>query len=209
MCSAISKKWFAIALVLSWVVFLLGCSSGIESSNTASDKTPAKQESTRETVAGGGNMKLFSGAFSNNGFIPAKYARDGVAGGQNISIPLNWKGAPAGTKSFALVMVDISARNFVHWMVVNIPSGITYIGEGASGKNMPPGSIELLNSFGTSSYGGPQPPPGSGVHDYVTTVYALEVGQLTLPDDSSYDDFLQAIEGKVLDKASIIGKFSR
>ncbi|MCL6471385.1 MAG: YbhB/YbcL family Raf kinase inhibitor-like protein [Firmicutes bacterium] len=153
-------------------------------------------------------MKVTSSAFKNNGAIPERHARQG-AGGENVSIPLEWQGAPEGTKSFAFTMVDISARNWVHWLVVDIPAKTTSIAEGASNKRMPDGSKELINTFGDIGYGGPQPPPGSGPHKYVITVYALSEEGLDLPQQISYDDFLRALEGKVLAKASIIGKYSR
>ena len=47
------------------------------------------------------------------------------AGGKNISLPLAWTDTPAGTKSFALSIVDPHpvARNWVHWLVINLPAG--------------------------------------------------------------------------------------
>ncbi|MBE0447128.1 MAG: YbhB/YbcL family Raf kinase inhibitor-like protein [Actinobacteria bacterium] len=153
-------------------------------------------------------MRLISSAFDNNGTIPVKYAYPRVAGGQNISIPLEWTDAPAGTRSFALAMVDISSRNWVHWMVINIPANVASLSEGASVIKMPSGVKELANTFGSIGYGGPEPPPGAGPHDYVTTVYALNVDEISLPLQSSYNNFLRAIEGKVLAKASLTGRFS-
>lgn len=154
-------------------------------------------------------MNLFSSAFKGNEIIPIKYARQTIAGGSNISISLNWEEVPEETKSFALVMIDVSARNWAHWMVINISAETRSIEEGASGSRMPAGSKELFNTFGTPGYGGPQPPKGTGVHQYVTTLYALSVDKLSLPESTSYSDFLKAIEGKILAKASLSGGFSR
>ncbi len=155
-------------------------------------------------------MKLYSPAFSDGGKIPLKYVMR-PAGGENLSPPLKWEGAPEGTKSFAVSCYDPHpiARNWVHWIVVNIPPDVTSLPEGASGKGMPPGSLELVNSFGFRGYGGPQPPPGSGDHPYVFTVYALSVDKVEVPDAPSIEEFEKAISPYVLDKASITGYFGR
>ena len=126
-------------------------------------------------------MEISSSAFKDGGKIPIQYVMPG-AGGKNISVPLSWKNAPSGTKSFALSMVDPHpvAQNWVHWLVINIPARAASLEEGASGKKMPPGSVELKNSFGDIGYGGPQPPKGTGDHPYVFTLYALNVEKLDL-----------------------------
>ena len=74
---------------------------------------------------------------------------------------------------------------------------------------MPAGCREIYNSFGERGYGGPEPPPGSGRHPYVTTVYALNVSSLDLTDNSSLNAFLKAIEGKILASAAITGTYER
>ncbi len=94
-------------------------------------------------------------------------------------------------------------------MVINIPPEVSSIGEGASGKNMPAGAIELRNSFGDVGYGGPQPPKGTGKHQYVITVYALREARIDLKSDASLTDFLNAINGKTLGQASITGLFEQ
>jgi len=155
-------------------------------------------------------MKLSSTAFTDGGKIPVPCVMPG-AGGQNTSVPLVWADAPPGTKSFALSMVDPHpvARNWVHWLVINLPADVHALPAGASGKKMPPGAQELHNSFGAPGYGGPQPPPGSGDHPYVVTIYALNVPKLDLGRQTSLAAFQQALEGKVLASSSITGYFGR
>jgi Raf kinase inhibitor-like YbhB/YbcL family protein len=155
-------------------------------------------------------MKLSSSAFHDGAKIPIKYVMPG-AGGQNVSVPLAWSGAPAGTKSLALAMVDPHpvARNWVHWLVIDLPAETTAIAEGASGHKMPPGAVELKNSFGDLGYGGPQPPKGSGDHPYVFTLYALSVPKLGLGANTSLTAFQQALAGKVLGEAKITGYYGR
>ncbi len=161
-------------------------------------------------AAKGGHMKLTSQAFKDGGRIPVKYVMPG-AGGENVSPPLEWQGAPKGTMSFALLCIDPHpiARNWIHWMVINIPANVTTLPEGASGKNMPPGAKELKNSFGFVGYGGPQPPPGTGDHPYVFTIYALDVKTIDLPEKTSLSEFHKVIDKHTLAKASITGYFGR
>src|SRR5208337_216260 len=144
-------------------------------------------------------LQLSSAAFTDGSAIPGKYARP-AAGGHNVSIPLKWTGAPEGTKSFALCIVDQHpvARKWVHWVVINIPPEVTSLPEGASGKNMPPGALEMKNSFGDMGYGGPQPPRGTGTHQYVVTVFALKDPTLDVKPGATLSDFRNALRGKVL-----------
>ena len=155
-------------------------------------------------------MEVSSAAFKDKGKIPVQYVTSG-AGGQNLSVPLTWKNVPPGTKSFALSMVDIHAiaQNWVHWLAINISSQITALEEGASGMKMPAGAMELKNSFGDIGYGGPQPPPGTGDHTYVVTIYALTVERLGLGANASLSQFKKALEGKVIGSASITGFYGR
>jgi Raf kinase inhibitor-like YbhB/YbcL family protein len=155
-------------------------------------------------------MKITSTAFSDGGKIPVPYVMAG-AGGENISLPLAWTDAPPGAKSFALSMVDPHpvARNWVHWLVINIPGNVHTLAAGASGTKMPSGALELQSSFGNPGYGGPQPPRGTGDHPYVVTIYALNVPHLDLGSHTSLGAFQQALEGKTLASASITGYFGR
>lgn len=151
-----------------------------------------------------------SSAFSANGTIPIKYVCSDISGGENISIPLQWSGAPANTKSYAIFMYDLNAvaKNFVHWAVINIPSNVTSIQEGASlTPSMPFGSIELPNSAGKMGYAGPCPPSGTGNHQYKIIVYALNTDKLSFSGRTSLAQFQAAIDGKVLAEAEFSGYF--
>ena len=159
---------------------------------------------------GGNAMELTSSAFADGGKIPQQYVMPG-AGGKNLSLPLKWSGAPAGTKSFALSIVDPHpvAKNWVHWLVINLPADASGLGEGVSGKNMPPAAVELNNSWGKPTYGGPQPPPGTGDHPYVVTLYALNTAKLDLKPSTNLAGFQKALEGKVLGTTKITGYYGR
>jgi Raf kinase inhibitor-like YbhB/YbcL family protein len=155
-------------------------------------------------------MEIISSAFKDGEKIPIQYVMV-AAGGKNLSVPLTWKNVPPGTKSFALSIVDPHpvAQNWAHWLVINIPSNITSLSEGASRKKMPPGATELRNSFGEIGYGGPQPPKGSGEHPYVITLYALNVEKLELVVNTSLAVFKKMIEGKIIQSALLTGKYER
>lgn len=156
-------------------------------------------------------MNITSSAFEDGKPIPTKYAYAGVEGGKNISLPFSWTGVPGNAKSLALSIVDPHpvAKNWVHWFVINIPPTATGFEEGASGTSMPKGSKELYNTYGTFGYGGPEPPPGSGVHPYVVTLYALHVDSLGLTDKTQLAMFQKALEGKIIATAKITGYFER
>jgi hypothetical protein len=156
-------------------------------------------------------VNLSSSAFQHNGLIPTKYAHQGVTGGSNLSIPLSWDGVPAGTRSFALSVIDPHpvANNWVHWIVVNIPSDARALAEGASRSLMPSGVKELYTSYGTTGYGGPEPPKGSGPHPYVVTLYALSCAALDCALATSRTAFLKLLEGEVLASATLTGIYER
>lgn len=113
------------------------------------------------------------------------------AGGQNVSPSLQWSGAPAGTKSFVLMMHDPDAptgSGFWHWVVYDIPASATSLPAGAGaagGKQLPAGAIAGRTDFGTHEYGGAAPPPGHGMHRYEFRLFALGVEKLDVPRDAS------------------------
>ena len=156
-------------------------------------------------------MLLSSTAFENNRVIPTRYARQGITGGKNTSIPLAWSGSPAEATSFALSIVDPHpvASNWVHWLVINLPIETRSLPEGASLHAMPTGAVELYNSFGERGYGGPQPPRGSGMHPYVVSLYALREATLDLGLNASLQAFKKTIEESLLARAILTGTFER
>ena len=156
-------------------------------------------------------MRLSSSAFQDGKAIPSKYAYHGVVGGKNISIPLTWVEISSEVKSFALSIIDPHpvAKNWIHWLAINIPKETTSLPEGCSGKTMPQGCKELYNSYGTIGYGGPQPPKGSGKHPYVVTVYGLNIESLDLPQNASLAAFEKMIEGNITASAKTTGFYEQ
>jgi hypothetical protein len=161
---------------------------------------------------GGEKFSLSSSAFDDGKAMPTIYANTDVLAGKNLSPSLVWIHSPRETKSFAVACIDRHpmANNWIHWLAIDIPKTATSISAGASrAGNMPSGSKELRNSFGTSSWGGPQPPRGSGRHDYEFLLYALNVDKLNLPPDTNLATFQKAMEGKVIATAKLVGTYER
>jgi hypothetical protein len=155
---------------------------------------------------------MYCSSYDDESIIPLKHVHHSVAGGKNISPGFTWTDPPTTTKSFALSIIDPHpvAKNWVHWFIINIPFRERKLDEGASmSTSLPQGSKELLNSYGEMGYGGPAPPKGSGVHPYVTTLYALNVDSLPLGKNSTLSEFRRALEGKVIEEAVMKGYFER
>ena len=114
----------------------------------------------------------------------------GCTGG-NISPALSWKGAPAGTKSFALSVYDPDAptgSGFWHWVVFNIPASTTSLPKNAGDPKanlMPAGAVQSRTDFGVPGWGGPCPPQGDKPHRYIFKVFAVDVDHLDLNADTS------------------------
>jgi Raf kinase inhibitor-like YbhB/YbcL family protein len=129
-------------------------------------------------------------------------------GGQNISPELSWSGAPAGTRSLALTMIDLDVKpaQWSHWIVVNLPPTTTGLARGAA---LPGGASAVVSNFGDASYDGPCPPPGSGVHRYRLTIWALPQATLSLPPDAKATDVAATLSRAATDHASLTGTVER
>ncbi len=136
--------------------------------------------------------------------IDAIYTCDG----ENISPAVSWLSPPAGTVEVAIALVDDSALDgdspFVHWVVAGIdPNDITVL-EG----DVPLGSVQAVNSFGSVGYDGPCPPEGDEAHVYRLTVYALNQ-QNELADGTSAASLLEFIEDVAIGSAGLTGTYRR
>ncbi len=147
-------------------------------------------------------MELASTAFAPDGAIPKRHTCDG----ENVSPPLAWTGAPAATKSFAVVCDDPDAFNFTHWVLFDVPGNAGALDEGLRPGRLPPGAAEGANDFGGTGWGGPCPPTGE--HRYVFRLYALDVPKLGLAAPTK-QQLERAIEGHVLAEARLTGRYRR
>jgi Raf kinase inhibitor-like YbhB/YbcL family protein len=155
------------------------------------------------------SLTLTSSAFSANADIPAIYTCDG----SDISPPLSWSGIPPATKSLVLIVDDPDAPDpaapkmtWVHWVLYNLPISVTGLAEGAASHALPPGTLEGINDWKRTGYGGPCPPIGK--HRYVHKLYALDV---MLPDlgKPTKAQLENAMQGHIIGKAELVGLYRR
>lgn len=130
--------------------------------------------------------------------------------GKNISPELLWKNAPEETKSFAVTMYDPDAptgSGWWHWIVFDIPSNINQLVAGAGNVNsnlIPDNVIQSITDYGTKGFGGPCPPKGHGLHQYIITVYALKTEKLGLTAETNPAVVGYYLWNNTIAKASII-----
>ncbi len=154
-------------------------------------------------------LALTSPKFQHQGEIPELYTCEG----DNISPPLSWRDLPDGTKSLVLIVEDPDAPDpkapkmtWVHWVLYNLPVDSMGLSEAVSVEDLPEGTLQGVNSWKKTGYGGPCPPVGR--HRYFHKLYALE---LRLPDlnQPSVKKLEKAMEGHVLAKTELIGTYQK
>jgi Raf kinase inhibitor-like YbhB/YbcL family protein len=168
-------------------------------------RVPADSETRSEAMS----LAITSPVFQQGGPIPARYTCEG----QDVSPPLEWSGAPANTKTLALIVDDPDApdpakpqRVYVHWVVYNIPASVTSLKENASKTGMPKGAVQGKNDWGKAEYGGPCPPIGR--HRYFFKLYALDI-ELTGLSGGTKTALEQAMKGHVVDSGELIGTYQK
>jgi len=154
-------------------------------------------------------FSLRSPSFEPQGAIPAKH----TCQGDDASPALAWSDAPAGTKSFALIIDDPDAPDprapkttWVHWVIYNLPATASALAEGTTAATLPPGAQEGTNDFGNTGYGGPCPPIGR--HRYFHKLYALDVvlADLRRPKKA---ELVRAMQGHVIGEAQLVGTYEK
>jgi Raf kinase inhibitor-like YbhB/YbcL family protein len=150
-------------------------------------------------------LTVLSTAFVMGATIPKEFCCSPV------SPPLSWSQAPAGTKSIAVLCDDPDAPggDWVHWVLFNLPPETQKLDQGVpKGAKLANGAIQGLNDYDANGYNGPCPPPGRGQHRYFYKVFALDA-KLPLGPDARKGDLIEAMEGHILAKGELMGKFGR
>ncbi|MGA9665866.1 MAG: YbhB/YbcL family Raf kinase inhibitor-like protein [Gallionella sp.] len=154
-------------------------------------------------------MNISSPSFQQNGAVPSRHTCDG----KDVSPPLEWTGVPAGTRSMALLVDDPDAPDpaspkmtWVHWVLYNMPAGTGGLAEGVAEKHLPAGTMQGINDWHRTGYGGPCPPIGK--HRYFFKLYALDI---VLPDlkQPAKAALERAMRGHVIGQAELVGLYQR
>ncbi len=150
---------------------------------------------------------LSSPSFKEGAAIPIKHTCDGA----DLSPPLSWSDAPAGTRSFALIAddPDAPAGTWVHWVLYNLPAATRELPENVAKVESLDlgGARQGRNDSRRPGYAGPCPPPGPA-HRYFFKLYALDVA-LTLKSGAQKKDVEAGMQGHVLATAQLMGTYAR
>lgn len=154
-------------------------------------------------------LTLTSKSFLQNGEVPIRHTCDG----QDISPQLSWTKVPAGTESLVLIVDDPDAPDpadpkmtWVHWVLYNLPLNISGLPEGVTAEGLPSGTLEGINDWKRTGYGGPCPPVG--IHRYFHKLYAVDT---LLPDLKHPTKAMleEAMRGHVIAYSELIGRYQR
>jgi Raf kinase inhibitor-like YbhB/YbcL family protein len=151
-------------------------------------------------------LELSSPAFAPGGDIPARY----TCRGSNVSPPLQWSAPPEGTRSLVLLVEDpvAIAGTWVHWVFYAMPPTVRRLPQAVPQRDRVKNvGIQGVNSFRRIGWTGPCPRPGPP-HHYVFKLAALDVVP-GLPPRVTRAQVLAAIEGHVLARAELTGRFAR
>jgi len=165
-------------------------------------------------------LQLTSSAFTDGTMIPDKYtcSPDGKSMTQPANMtspPLAWANPPAGTQSFVLLLHDPDAHarkqfdDITHWMIFNIPGAAHELPEGVpANATLSDGTIQAKNLRQAVGYMGPGAPAAGPEHHYTFELFALDT-KLDLGPDATRADVLKAIDGHILGKGVLVGRFHR
>ncbi len=194
-----SARHSAFVLFFSVCILLGAAARGQTSRATSAQMSEQKGPSAMA-------LTLQSPDFANGADIPKQF----TCSGEDRSPALEWKDAPAGTKSFALIADDPDAPvgTWVHWVIFNIPGSAHSLPGGLEKKaQLPDGTRQGQNDFYKTGYNGPCPPPGKP-HRYFFKLYALSA-ELSLDSNATKKDVERAMEGHILAHAEWMGRFQR
>ena len=166
---------------------------------------PAEQSSGRRggvPAAAASGFVLTSPEVTDGGNLPVDYTGDG----SGATLPLEWRGAPDGTKSYALIMDHLAPGNEMksYWVMWDIPASVTSL----------PKNVKGVGKLGVGFKGevGYEPPhsKGPGAKTYALHVYALSAEpKITGAASVNREALLAAIESKILAQADLNVVYTR
>ncbi|MEP7307568.1 MAG: YbhB/YbcL family Raf kinase inhibitor-like protein [Acidobacteriota bacterium] len=153
------------------------------------------------TSLGAATLQITSSAFAANAAIPSKYTCDG----QGMNPPISFAGVPPKTQSLVLIVDDpdvpknlMPSGVFDHWLVWDLEPTSKGFAEG-DGKGG-------VNGMGQEGFMGPCPPDRE--HRYFFKLYALDT-KLTGVKIANKADLETAMNGHIIEKAELIGRYAR
>jgi Raf kinase inhibitor-like YbhB/YbcL family protein len=155
------------------------------------------------------SLRLSSASFGHQGPIPVRHTCDG----DDLSPPLSWANVPAPAQSLVLIVEDPDAPDpaaprmtWVHWVLYNLPPDAPGLPEAVTAGNLPSGTLQGMNDWGRTGYGGPCPPVGR--HRYFFRIFALDIRlpALVHPGKAALE---HAMQGHVLAQAELVGLYQR
>ena len=154
-------------------------------------------------------MKLWSQAFNEGNAIPKKYTCEG----EDVSPPLTWSNVPRGIQSFALIVDDPDAPDpaqpkmtWVHWILYNISPNVSRLAEAITKSELPSGTLEGVNDWKRTGYGGPCPPIGR--HRYFHKLYALNTSLSDLGEPTKAK-LEHAMRSHIIEQAQLMGTYQK
>ena len=193
------RRLLALLGALGMAAATVGCSSSdgreLPPPKVAQTTTPSAPV-IQPPVGSGEVFTLSSSSFSDGTEIPVRF----TCRGDQLSPALEWSGVPLDTSSLALVVRDLNAGGFVHWVVTHIDPFVQSVGE----NGLPEDALEGRNSGGSSGWTSPCPPAGSGVHTYEFSLLAL-VDPVTVPLDAPAEQVAAALESAAVERAVLTG----
>jgi Raf kinase inhibitor-like YbhB/YbcL family protein len=157
-------------------------------------------------------LTLTSPAFEDGSVIPAKFTQSVT---DFVSPKLAWTNVPPNTVSFVLiahdpdVAIDKKIGDVLHWMAFNIPGTATGLPEAVpANAMMSDGTVQAKNRRGAVGYLGPGAPAVGPYHHYTFELFALDT-KLSLGADATRADVIAAMDGHILGKGVLVGRFHR
>ena len=194
------KRVFAICsiLIMAATAALVANAQGQQAAPTAAPAVPG--------------LTMTSTGFEDGGIIPTRFTQ---AAPNFVSPELKWTNVPPGVVSFVLICHDAegainkTTEDILHWMAFNIPGTVRELPEAVPAVPLlPDGTIQAKNRRGNVGFLGPGMGPAGPYHHYTFELFALD-NKLDLGPDASRPDVLKAMDGHIVAKAVLVGRFHR
>jgi Raf kinase inhibitor-like YbhB/YbcL family protein len=173
---------------------------------------PAKAQAPPAAAPVVPGLTLTSPAFEDGSVIPGKFTQSVT---DFVSPTLKWTNVPPNTVSFVLIAHDPDVAlekkigDVLHWMAFNIPGTATGLPEAVpANAMMADGTVQAKNRRGAVGYLGPGAPAVGPYHHYTFELFALDT-KLSLGADATRADVIAAMDGHILGKGVLVGRFHK